>query len=191
MARQTLKFKLTSVSPLLLHNGQTADPLNKYSKLLKQISSKRAKTDADFEEMARIEWYASVYADNGKIVLPSEVLESAFNNGAKKLKLGKQSQATIFVARNAELHFDGDNLSFDELWKRDQNRFTVGVRVGQSKVMRTRFRANDWSCDVEIVYDDKVMNRSQILDIVNATGNLVGLCDWRPKFGRFTTEIVG
>ena len=56
MAWQTLRYQLTSSSDMLLHNGQMANPLNKWAKLMKQISSKRAKTDADYEEMARIEF---------------------------------------------------------------------------------------------------------------------------------------
>lgn len=189
MALQKLNLTITSEAPLLLHNGQTADSLNRFSKQMKQVTSKRAKTDADFEELARIEWYASLYMQDGKVCLPAEVLEAAFANGAKKLKLGKQAQATLFVTHNAQLHFDGDDMSVDELWKRDQNRFTVGVRVGQNKVMRTRFRTDDWSCDVGVQYDDKMLNKAQIIDIIKATGEQVGLCDWRPKFGRFSVEV--
>lgn len=190
MAFQRLKFTITSAVPLLLHNGQTADPLNHYSKSLKQITSKKDKTDADFEEMARIGWYSSLYTEDGKVVLPSEVLEASFSNGARKLKLGKQAQATLFVTKNALLNFDGNTLSVDELWKRDQNRYTTWVRIGQQKVMRTRFRAEEWSCDVEVQYDDKMLNKSQVIDIIKATGEKVGLCDWRPKFGRFSVEFA-
>jgi len=190
MATQTSTFRLTSAAPLLLHNGQTADPLNKFSKSLKQVSSKRAKTDADFEEMARIEWYASLYADKGRVCLPGEVLEAALATGARKLKLGKQAQATLYVAQNALLNFEGHDLTIDELWKRDTNRFTVGVRVGTSKVMRTRFRVDEWSCDVGVAFDDTMLNPAQVADIVGVTGAQIGLCDWRPKFGRFTAAML-
>lgn len=188
MAIQHLRFQITSEAPLLLHNGQMADPLNKFSKQLKEISGKRGKTDADHEAMARIEWFASLYTEKGKIVLPSEVIEAAFNTGARKMKLGKQSQSTIFCTGNAPLSFDGDNMTIDELFERDANRMTVGVRVGQAKVMRTRFRVDEWSCSPEIQFDDKILNPSQVVDIVKATGELIGLCDWRPKFGRFSSK---
>jgi hypothetical protein len=45
MAWKTLTYKLTSSAPLIMHNGQTADPLNKWAKALKQISSKRIEYD--------------------------------------------------------------------------------------------------------------------------------------------------
>lgn len=187
---QQVSYRLTGECPILFHSAQTADPLNRYAKMIKQISSKKKKTDADFEQMAKIEWYASVYLDKGKVCLPSEVLEAAFVSGARKHKVGKDCQAGMFVVRNAMLEFDGDDLSIDELWERDQNRFTVGVRIQRSRVMRTRFRVDQWSALVEIAYDDEIFNLSQVDDIVRVTGSQCGLCDWRPKFGRYLAECV-
>jgi len=46
---------------LIMHNGQTADPLNPFSKAMKEISSKRKKTDTDYEAMANIEYRAGLY----------------------------------------------------------------------------------------------------------------------------------
>lgn len=186
MARQTLNCTITGDSPLILHNGQTADPLNKFAKDIKRISSKRAKTDADYQEMARIEWFASLYLDNGKVCIPSEVFESAIASGARKLKLGKQAQATLFCPSNIELDFEGKEMTVEQLWERDANRLTVGVRIGQQKIMRTRFIAKKWSAKVAITYEDTMLNRQQVEEMIKATGEQVGLCDWRPKFGRFT-----
>ena len=187
---QTLKFKLTGVSPLLQHNGQTADPLNRFTKMMKEVSGKRAKTDADYEEMARIEWYASIYADKGRICLPAELLEASFIEGARKLKLGKQVQAGMFVKDNAILAFDGDDLSIDDLWKRDTNRFTTGVRVQRNRVMRTRFRVDQWNCIAEICFNDEMLNPSQVEQLLAAAGMQCGVGDWRPRFGRFEVAIL-
>jgi hypothetical protein len=76
MAWQTLTYKLTSSAPLIMHNGQTADPLNKWSKSLKQISSKRMKTDADYEEMARIEFMAGLYLGKDGPVVPANLIDA-------------------------------------------------------------------------------------------------------------------
>jgi hypothetical protein len=185
-----MKFKLTSESPLLMHNGQLADPLNKYSKDLKRISGKRKKTDADHEEMSKIEWFASLYADKGKLCIPGEVLEAALVEGAKKQKLGKQFQTTVFVPGNAILHFDGDNLTVDELWERGTNRFTTGVRVQRSRVMRTRPRIDEWWCEAKVQFDDKILDPARVDEIMTITGQEIGIGDWRPKFGRFTTAKI-
>ena len=190
MALKKLQFLLQGVSPLILHNGQTADPLNKFAKAMKQISSKRAKTDADYEAMAKLEWQASLYINKeGRICLPDFGLESAFASGARKLKLGKHVQAGLFVDRHCPLIFDGDTLSLEELWERDENRLTVAVRVQRNRVMRTRFKVDEWSAIVPATYSDGLLNKSQIVDIIAKTGEECGMFDWRPKFGRFVSEI--
>ena len=75
---------------LIMHSGQTADPLNHFTKALKEISSKRKKTDADFEAMANIEYQAGLYLNkNREVIIPSRVLESVLVEGAKKSKEGK------------------------------------------------------------------------------------------------------
>lgn len=185
-----IQFTLTSESPLLLHNGQTCDPMNSFSKMLKQISSKRDKTDADFEEMARIEWYASLYLDNGRVCLPAEVIEAALIGGAKKFKLGKQAQAGLFATHNAILKFDGCEMEVDELWKRDANRYTCGAKIGTNKIMRTRFRVDQWSTSAEIAFDPGLLNENRVIEILQTTGSIVGIGDWRPKFGRFRAEVA-
>jgi len=38
-----VKLKLTGISPLIVHNGQLADPLNRFSKLMKAVTGKRKK----------------------------------------------------------------------------------------------------------------------------------------------------
>src|SRR5919197_2014309 len=108
MAYQSLRFRLIIAAPLLCHNGQLADPLNDIARQMKKISGKRNKTDTDLEELARLEWYGSLYLDEGKKpCLPGEVLEAAFVQGAKRQKRGKQAQAGIICPSNYPLEYDG------------------------------------------------------------------------------------
>lgn len=188
---ETCKLKLTSDAPLILHNGQTADPLNHFSKELKRISSKRKKTEEDLAEMARIEWYAGLYVDqNNWIILPTDLIDACLWNGAKKLKLGTIFQSACFATQDAVLEFDGQGLPLDELWEQDKNRFTRAVRVQRNKVMRTRPIFYDWSAVIELKYETTLLNESQIVDIADAAGIQVGIGDWRPRYGRFTVEKV-
>lgn len=186
MSLKKITFHLTGAAPLLMHNGALADPLSEGAKAMKQLTGKRGKTDADHEQMALVEWTYSTYQNSaGRLVLPSDCIEAAFLNAARKLKLGKQAQAGAFCMEHAPLAFDGDTLTMKELWERGKNRFTKGVRVGQAKVMRTRFIIEDWTADVSLQYDDKMMNEEQAQQIMKIAGEQIGLCDWRPKFGRF------
>ena len=89
---KTLTTRVVGVAPLLMHNGQTADPLNKFAKAMKEIAGKRKKTEADLVELARIEYLAGLYMGPNGPVIPSVMLEAAITEGAKKAKNGKLTQ---------------------------------------------------------------------------------------------------
>ena len=55
-----------------------ADPLHPLSRKLGEITRKKLKTDADFEKIAQIEWYGSLWAEGGKLVIPGEAIEAMF-----------------------------------------------------------------------------------------------------------------
>lgn len=187
MAYKTLNFKITGVAPLLMHNGQLADPLNDLSKQIKKITSKRDKTDADSEELARLEWHGSLYLKDGKPCLPGEILEAAFVAAAKKQKKGKQAQAGIFCDDSYPLVYDGARNP-KELWADPQYRLTVGARVKQNRVMRTRPIFHEWSCKIQVRFDDSLLNEEEVTDILRVSGEIIGVGDWRPKYGRFKVE---
>ena len=187
MSYKTLKFKIAGVSPLLMHNGQLSDPSNDWSKAIKRISGKRAKTDADFEEMSRLEWYGSLYTDGGAPCIPGFVLEAAITSAARKSKRGKQAQAGIICPGNYPLHYKGE-APLDELWGAANHRLKIPVRVGQARVIRTRPKFDEWSAEIEIMYDPQQLNEQDVREILAICGEGIGLGDWRPKFGRF--EVV-
>ncbi len=188
---RTLSLKLTGVSPLLMHNGQTADPLNPFSKAMKQVSGKKKKTEADFLELAKIEFNAGLYLSDDKqsLVIPTYVLEATLLGGAKKVKSGQACKAGLFVDNDAVLHYDGET-SPGALWETGAHVMKTGVRVGMARVMRTRPILRNWSCVVEVSYSDELLNPQDILEFAVHAGQSVGIGDWRPKFGRFTASKV-
>ncbi len=195
MTYQTLSIKLTGVNEIIPHNGQTADPRNKYSKLMKEISSKRKKTDADLDQLAAIEFMAGLYVENGDIVLPGYLIEAAIIAGAKKSKSGVQAKTAVFVKGSASLDFDGKPSeitaeTLQALFYGGEHHLSVGVKVGQSKVIRTRPKLSNWSATIELEFDDEFVNRKEVIQFVTDAGRQVGLCDWRPKYGRFTAEVL-
>lgn len=190
----TLKLKLSGPS-LIMHNGQTADPRNRYSKAMKEISGKRKKTDADLDELARIEFLAGLYLNSGSIVLPDHVIEAALVAGAKKTKMGTVAKMAVFVDGPAELNFDGnpghiDEDSLQQMWEGGEHHITAGVKVGMAKVMRTRPHLKNWNATISLDYEDDLVNRQSVIEFAQDAGRQVGLCDWRPKHGRFQVEVV-
>jgi hypothetical protein len=190
MAYQTLRFKLISAAPLLYHNRQSADRLHDPARQMKKISGKREKTDADLEELARLEWYGSLYLDGGQqACLPGEMLEAAFVQATKRQKRGKQAQAGIMCPSNYPLEYDGPS-NLDELWQRPEFRFTVGVRVKSNRVMRTRPCFPTWAATIKDQFNDALLNANQVREIVWRRGNEIGLGGWRSRFGCFQVEDV-
>jgi hypothetical protein len=117
------------------------------------------------------------------------MLEAAFVQAAKRQKRGKQAQAGIICPSNYPLEYGGPS-QLDELWQLPQFRLTVGVRVKNNRVMRTRPRFPAWAATVEVQYDPTLLNENEVREIVRRTGSEIGLGDWRPRFGRFQVEDV-
>jgi len=174
-----------------MHNGQLADPGNAHARSIKEISSKRAKVEADYEEMAKREWLGSLYLHNGEPCIPGYVLEGALigkGGAARKQKMGKEAAAALYVVRNFPLEYDGPRDPL-ELWEIEAFRFQALVRVGQARILRTRPCFREWAATIEVEFETELLNYEDVVHWMEIAGSQVGLMDWRPKHGRF--EIVG
>lgn len=184
-AYKTLKFAITGVSPLIMHNGQTADPLNHHSQSIAEITSKRKKTEADHREVARREFFAGLYIHRGEPCIPAEMVEAMLTDGAKKERRGPAAKAGIIVEANAPLQYKGPRKPAD-LWDDERFRLRVPARIGTNKVIRTRPRFDGWSVELEIRFLPSLLNEREIKSFLVTAGEQIGIGDWRPRFGRFT-----
>lgn len=188
---QKSNYRLIGVSPgIIFHNGQLANPRNKFAKAIKEISGKRKKTDADLEAMGKFEFDGSLYVnETGEPIMPSEGIEAVVRAGAKKSKEGKVAQSGVFCLQNSPLDYDGPRTA-DELWNYPDEKFVLvaGVKVGQSRVMRTRPIFPEWSCDIKLHYNPEVCNEEQLFAWLQVSGEQCGAFDWRPRYGRFIVE---
>lgn len=153
------------------------------------MSGKRGKTDADFEELARLEFLGSLYLSDGKPCIPGEVIEAALVEAARKQKKSQQAKAGILSVGNFPIEYDGPRVA-NKLWAEERFRLTVGVRVQRNKVMRTRPIFRDWSSEISVDFMPGQLNRSEVEEMVRTAGAVVGIGDWRPKFGRFTAGAI-
>lgn len=186
-AYQELKFRITGVSPFLMHNGQLADPLNPHSRSIAEVTGKRKKTDADHVEMGRREFFGSLYLTGGEPCIPAEMLEAALIKGAMKEKRGPQAKAGVLVEKNAVLEYDGPRDP-KALWDDARFRFRVAVKVAQAKVMRTRPRFDGWAAEVGIKFLPALLNERELRSFLVTSGEQIGIGDWRPRFGRFVVS---
>lgn len=156
-------------------------------KEIKKISSKRSKTEADLEELSRLEFQGGLYMGQDGPVIPADVLEATIVNGAKKSRDGTKAKAAMFVDHNHYLEYDGPK-DRDGLWSSEDFKLVKPVTVSRAKIMRTRPYFTSWSLTAIISYDDTQTNESTVLKWLEDAGRQVGICDWRPKYGRFEIE---
>lgn len=181
---RSLTFRIRGVAPLVMHNGQLADPLNRFSREMKKITGKRAKTEADYEQLARLEWLGSLYLANGVPCIPGEMIEAGFIEAARKSKRGQAAKAAILSDGFWLLDYGGPPTP-EELWKDEAYRLSAGVRVQRNRVIRTRPIFRRWAAQVTIDYLPDMLNGQDVIETMSVLGRIIGLGDWRPRFGRF------
>lgn len=192
---EAIKFKIKGIMPTIMHNGQTSDPLNYYSKEIKKLTSKRNKQDDDHLKLAKLEWYAALYVnDQNRPCWPGENIESMIVASAKKNRMGVSAKTGIFVDGNAVIEHDGPKTA-DAIWNHkpfDKNPFIsrVPVVVNKSRIMRTRPIFNNWSVEFIVNFMPNIINKEDVVEFIKRAGRIIGLSDWRPKYGRFEIESI-
>lgn len=194
---KVMKVKWTGIRPFIMHNGLLADPTNPIVIEQKKITAKKAKkTDADCFELARLEFIGGLYiGETGNLVIPSDNIERTIQDGAKKSRLGKDVQAAVFCS-DTEVQIRHpliDGKTPEQLWEDKQGRFILrkGVKVTTSRVIRVRpMIPTGWTLTFDIEYDESIVNPRNLEQAIVDAGSLCGIGDWRPKFGRFTMEVL-
>jgi len=185
--KQTAKYHITGEAPLLMHNGQLSDPLNAYAKAIKKITDKRKRTDADHEEVGRLEWHGSLYLFEGKLCIPLTAIKATLLRAGMTLKKGPRVKAGIVCEVHATLEYEGPTEP-DALWKDGRFRHRGTKALRGRRVVRTRPIFFPWSADLLIAFSDEQLSHGEVDEIVSIAGHTVGLLEERPEYGRFSVH---
>lgn len=189
MAIQTLSLKIEGAAPLIMHNGELANRNYWAAKAIKSLTSMTKKTDSDHDEIARLEWFGSLYLKDKKVSIPRFLQEATLIDGAKKIRLKKPAQAGLFATDDTFLEFDKKDLPIEELWKLEEHQLYKTAKInGKSKVMRMRPIFREWSFTMHLKYLDELLNEKQIIQMAEIAGMQCGIGDWRPQNGRFLVK---
>lgn len=191
---ETLKLKLTGVAPLLMHNSRLADPLDPITAELKNASKAATKgTESGIERTARLEYQGSLYmTDKGDLYIPGTAIERALRDGSAGVQKGlkKRFDAAVFVNDDAILFVKGaQGKTADELYDAG-HKLRISAKVQMSRVMRTRPQFKEWEATAIVEYAPTLIDRATVLRAAEYAGSVVGVGDWRPRFGRFTVEVI-
>ena len=179
-------FTIEGVSPLLMHNGQLADPLNEWAMKLAEVTKKRSKTEDDHRLVSDIEWRGGLYLDErDKPCIPGECVHSMLVKAAKAFRLGTKFLAGIIVdEQTIPLEYSGPK-TVDGLQKDAAFRLRKRVKVSTSAVMRTRPRFPNWRLTFTVMWMPDMVDGADLRTVVEQAGRVVGLGDYRPIYGRF------
>ena len=181
-----LEFQIEGVVPMLMHNGQGVNPSHPIVQQIKVLTDKKKKkTDDDRLKIMELEFHLGIYQnEDGRVIVPGPVLESALRNGARLRRLGKRVVAGVCVQEDPLLSYDGPQ-TVNTLFADRRFVDVRDVKVGVARVMRTRPRFNKWSLKFSAMYDSTMLDEDQVIRAAVASGKYCGLGDYVPRFGRF------
>ena len=135
-------------------------------------------------------WEAGCYWQDGiGPYIPGENIEATLRNGGKSFKKGKDLEKYVSVT-DLYVPLDyGENLSKTELIKRYEYRDTRPMVVSRARILRTRPRFDQWKITFNLMYDEEKIDLDTIVNAMDVSGSYVGLCDSRPKYGKFCATI--
>ena len=207
MAIRRFEAAVSGIAPLLLSNNLCSDPLSQAAKDKKFFTSKRTKSDDDHMALRLIDWVHSGYwTEPGKVViddvensvnfegfadltLPSQNFARCLRNGATAFKLGKEVARALIVENEPLINYDGPRTASEMI---SQGRFVLTAPVVRMKVTNwvTRLILPAWSVNYQLTIDDERISVDDLERICQTAGRLEGLGTWRPRYGRFSTELT-
>ena len=185
-------------STLITHNERLADPLDEFVKTIGGLSKKRNKTEADQEEIGRLEFYGGLYTSpqipspadlNGQvIVVPAWNILRCLQAGATRQKRGKDVLRGVYpLAEHAVLEFDGPGDIVGRWREGYWLRKTVGVQ--RSRTVRTRPIFTGWRFALPIEVDPIVFDIHTVRVAWKDAGTYEGMAEMRPVYGRFNGTV--
>jgi len=188
---EALKVKITGIAPMLMHSDKLSNPLDPATKAHKEMTSKRKKTDEDLMDIAKSEWMSSLYWDDSMgVYMPVQNVRKSLIEGARQNKLGKHiERGVVFMDSKLPLEYPG--LRDREKMFDDGNFVDARtVVVSRSRLVRYRPIFHEWSFEAEVIFDESVIDKRDILMCWANGGRLIGLGDFRPMYGRYEVEEV-
>lgn len=190
---KTLKLRIKGNSALLMHSDRFANALDPLTKEHKVLTSKRKKTDEDYEAIAKSEFMGGMYhSDTNGPYLPGNMIKASIVNGAKLNRLGASFKRAVMVLEDeCPLKYSGTRDK-EELWADTNFVDCRSVVVGQSRLMRYRPKFKEWSTTVTIMFSPEMVEEEDIIRAAENAGLFVGVGDFRPQnggaFGRYSVE---
>lgn len=188
----SMKVRITGKSPLLMHNARRlANPLDPLTKEIKAITSKRKKTDEDYAQLFWLEWQGGLYwSSHHGVALPGENVEAALIEAARIMRAGAKLERAFRVLEDfCPLVYKGPKDPQD-LYESGEFSDVRQVGVNNALCMRCRPIFKEWAFEATLLYGSETVNKGDLEAALNHAGELTGLGDYRPRYGKFTWSLI-
>jgi len=189
---ETVTVEVSGTAALLMHNIRLANPLDEYVKAIKLITSKKNKTDADYEEIFRWEHAGGMYySEQIGPYIPGRMIRAAIINGGRMNRLGTAVERTLFVNETqAKLLYDGPRdrkQLYESSYYVDIRPVSAQGKRGGSKTPRCRpIFEPPWSVVFSLSFDPSIIETDKLRQCVDRAGSYHGFGDGRNQgHGRF------
>lgn len=186
-------ISLEGTSPLLMHNSRMADPDYALNREIKTLTMKRKKTDDDYARVELLEWFGSLYEENGRIIQPTTNLRTCLIETGRISKQGKQVERSVHPGPvSVPVTYDGPQDPKAVYATGNGFVSRLSVRVGRSRVMRVRPQFMPWALEVPATFlEDAGLNFDDLARIVELAGRATGIGDGRTiGYGRFIGKVT-
>lgn len=184
---QIVRFKITGLTPLLMHKCWPEDLEAKES-----TGKKKRNPQQEAE-------HATHRMPDSTLCLPSEGFLSGLLMGAKGFKWGKDkcdqyiSPALAICTEFCPLFYPDSNkpiMKFDEVFSKPAHN-----RKTNSRINTYRPKTNKWACFVDLEVDERfIPDPESLLAFFTRAGTISGAGSFRPQhkgpFGKYSVEIV-
>lgn len=184
-----LEIEIEGIMPLLMNNGIMCDSENEYVRRIAELTPKgsRKPTDEQLAERRRLTLKGSMYFDKelGPYI-PSENIEACIRQGAAKNRKGRNVLSGLsLIELKCPLDYEGPNDQ-EEIINDERFIDRRPVIKGKGRVIGYRVRFKEgWRLRFTLRYDEDIIGKNDIKKAIEAAGSVVGLGDFRPKYGRF------
>jgi hypothetical protein len=113
--------------------------------------------------------------------------------------MGREASLAIFISGTQKtgdagiikIDYDGPR-DIESLWNGGQSKYVSSelVNVNRARIVRTRPVFPEWSITFLVKFDPMVLNAESVIKAMEDAGYYVGFCEWRPRYGRFSVEVL-
>lgn len=194
---KTLKVRYNGIRPLLMANRSSGDPLNKYAIEIKKVQGKRKKTEADYEQIAKLQFLSHLYLnDKRQLFLPAYMLKQNLVEAAKRVRKGHVVKEAVFITTNPLLNWNGKDypeINPEQLFEKKEHVLDTieRTRPPQCQLVKACYpRFDRWSIEFEITYLPESIDERELVNILEDAAFFKGLGRKRPEYGIFEVEIL-